>query len=256
MALGSRLAEALRAKGMNQTALAKASGTEPATIQAVISRDSGQSKYALAWARALGIRYEWLIDGEGPMVDDGWDDFFRNMDQAKARKEGPPASLDGYALARMSTWDDATPLDPDDVEIPLFKEIEIAAGDGATHSVEINGRKLRFSKATLKAAGVDAANAACATVTGNSMERLISDGATIGVDRGRTQIRDGEIYAIDHDGMLRVKYLYRMPGGGLRLRSENSGEHPDEILTQEQAQRIRVLGWVFWWSTLRTWGGR
>lgn len=165
-------------------------------------------------------------------------------------------SQKAYSLAGMAAWDDDTPLDDDDVELPLFKEIELAAGNGAAHSIEINGRKLRFSKATLRTAGVDMANAACATVTGNSMERLISDGATIGIDRGRTQIKDGEIYAIDHDGMLRVKYLYRLPGNGLRLRSENKDEHPDENYTAEDAQHIRVLGWVFWWSTLRSWGGR
>lgn len=140
--------------------------------------------------------------------------------------------------------------------LALLKEVELAAGEGAAHSIEVNGRKLRFSKATLRAAGVDIANAACATVSGNSMERLISDGATIGIDRGRTQIRDGEIYAIDHDGMLRVKYLYRLPGGGLRLRSENQDEHPDETYTGEEARHIKVLGWVFWWSTIRKWGGR
>lgn len=235
MALGKRLEAALKAKGLNQTQLAERSKTGAATIQATISRDSESSKYALAWAQALGISLPWLTDGAGTM--DG-------------------AAVSAYSLTGMAAWDDATPLDTDDVEIPLFKEVEMAAGAGHTHQIEINGRKLRFSKATLKAAGVDIANAACATVSGNSMERLIPDGATIGVDRGRTQIRDGEIYAIDHDGMLRVKYLYRMPGGGLRLRSENSSEHPDEMLTQEQAQRIRVLGWVFWWSTLRTWGGR
>lgn len=201
----------------------------------------GISKAGILRAQeVIGCRAEWLETGKGSMT------------LGLAPAENRPS----YALTGMSTWDDATPLNSDDVEIPLFKEVELSAGDGAAHAIEINGRKLRFSKATLKAAGVDIANAACATVSGNSMERLISDGATIGVDRGRTQIRDGEIYAIDQDGMLRVKYLYRIPGGGLRLRSENSSEHPDEILTQEQAQRIRVLGWVFWWSTLRTWGGR
>ena len=27
------------------------------------------------------------------------------------------------------------------------------------------------------------------------------------------------MYAFDHDGQLRVKLLYRLPGGGLRIRS-------------------------------------
>ncbi len=79
------------------------------------------------------------------------------------------------------------------------------------------------------------------------------NGATIGVDKSATRILDGEIYALEHDGMLRVKYLYRLPAGGVRLRSFNTTEHPDEEYSAEQieTQQIRILGWVFWWSTLR-----
>lgn len=242
-------------KGLGENELSRQSGVPQSTIHRILTgeskdpRRSNLEKLEQALARPLVVQRHYGIGKTGAMVD-------------PIETSGPSPILvvaernRGYLLEGMAAWDDATPLDTDDVEIPLFKEVEMAAGAGHTHQIEINGRKLRFSKATLKAAGVDIANAACATVSGNSMERLIPDGATIGVDRGRTQIRDGEIYAIDHDGMLRVKYLYRMPGGGLRLRSENSSEHPDEMLTQEQAQRIRVLGWVFWWSTLRTWGGR
>lgn len=157
-------------------------------------------------------------------------------------------------LGKIEGWDSKTPLHEEDIELPLYKEVEMAAGSGTTHAVEINGRKLRFALSTLRAAGVDPSTAACATVTGNSMERLINDGATIGIDRSRTQIKDGKIYAIDHGGMLRVKALYRMPGGGLRLHSENEEEHPDEIYTAEQvAKEIKILGWVFWWSQIATW---
>ncbi len=58
------------------------------------------------------------------------------------------------------------------------------------------------------------------------MERLILDGAAIGFDTSFTHIVDGEIYAFNQDGMLRVKYLYSMPGNSVRIRSENSDEYP------------------------------
>lgn len=84
------------------------------------------------------------------------------------------------------------------------------------------------------------------------MERLILDGAAIGFDMSDTSIYDGEIYAFNHDGMLRVKYLYRTPGGAVRVRSENSEEFPDELMTAEQwASEVNMLGRVFWWSTVR-----
>ncbi|MCB2459614.1 transcriptional regulator AlpR, partial [Listeria monocytogenes] len=64
-------------------------------------------------------------------------------------------------------------------------------------------------------------------------------------------IKDGDMYAFDHDGQLRVKLLYRLPGGGLRIRSFNSDEHPDERYEpQEAAEHINVIGRVFWYSVL------
>lgn len=162
-----------------------------------------------------------------------------------------PIESNAELIGMLSGWDSSTPLHDDEVAIPLYKEVEMAAGHGATEVVEVPGRLLRFAKSTLREAGVLESNAACATVSGRSMERLIMDGATIGIDRGTTNIIDGEIYAFDHDGMLRVKYLYRLPGGGLRIRSENHEEYPDEIIQPEQLSHIRILGWVFWWSTIR-----
>ena len=187
----------------------------------------------VAIAEWLNVRVEWLAHGDGGMT------------------ESPKPESNAVMIGMMSAWDSDTPLHDDEVAIPFYKEVEMAAGSGATEVVEVPGRLLRFAKSTLRDAGVAEANAACVQIRGNSMERLIMDGATVGIDRGTTQIIDGEIYAIDHDGMLRIKYLYRMPGGGLRIRSENSEEHPDEILSAEDAARIRVLGWVFWWSTVR-----
>jgi phage repressor protein C with HTH and peptisase S24 domain len=253
-----------------ELALERAKTADPSKSMAGLARFCKVSKPAVSkWfqggsidgdnasraAEYLGVSTDWLLREKGPM-----DALRRNTlvdpDQTSGQTghiQGPRA---GIALDSFSLWDDDTPLEEDEVALPLFKEVEMAAGSGTQHSVEINGRKLRFSKATLRAAGVDPANAACATVTGNSMERLILGGATVGIDRGRTQIADGEIYAIDHDGMLRVKYVYRLPGGGMRLRSENREEHPDEVLSGEEAQKVRILGWVFWWSTVRKWRGK
>ena len=156
-------------------------------------------------------------------------------------------------IGHMDAWDSNTPLDPDEVELPLFREVELSAGAGQTQVQENHGAKLRFAKSTLSRANVAPENAACAFVTGNSMEPVMPDGTTVGVNTADTGIRDGEIYALDHDGMLRVKYLYRKPGGGMMIRSQNQQEHPDEHLTAQEVsdENIRVIGRVFWWSVLR-----
>ncbi len=80
------------------------------------------------------------------------------------------------------------------------------------------------------------------------MEPVLPDGSTVGVNIGQTQVIDGKMYAIKHDGQLRVKVLYRIPGGGVRLRSFNQSEHPDESYTAEEMaeKSIEIIGRVFW----------
>ncbi|MFW9099590.1 LexA family transcriptional regulator [Pseudomonas sp. P4795] len=164
---------------------------------------------------------------------------------------GPIESNAEY-LGEMVVWDDGDPLDEDDCEVPYYAEVEFAGGDGMTEVMEVADRTLRFSNATLRAAGVDCKSAAVARLRGRSMEKLILDGAAIGFDLADTSIIDGEIYAFNHGGMLRVKYLYRLPGGSVRIRSENDDEFPDEVMTPEQYRdEVKMLGRVFWWSTVR-----
>lgn len=149
-------------------------------------------------------------------------------------------------------WDSKTPLSDDEVEVPFFQEVELAAGMGASRVDEVKGPKLRFSKSTLRRVGVPAEAAACAVVRGNSMEPIMPDGTCVGVNTADKSIKDGEIYVIDHGGMLRVKYLHRRPGGGIKIVSQNSTEHPvEEVPPHEMAESVRIIGRVFWWSVLR-----
>jgi phage repressor protein C with HTH and peptisase S24 domain len=229
--LGSRIAHYRKAADMSQAALAKACGWASQSRVGNYEKDTREPTLEdiAQLAKALGI------------------------DPAQLLMAEPQRQLEANAelIGTMSAWDSSTPLGDDEVAIPLYKEVELAAGGGATQVIEVPGRLLRFAKSTLREAGVMPANAVCATVKGRSMERLIMDGATIGIDTGSKHIEDGEIYAFDQDGMLRVKYLYRLPGGAVRVRSENDDEFPDETLSPEQFANIRMLGWVFWWSTVR-----
>ncbi len=227
--LGDALADAIKKKGVSKAEVARHFGVTPPSVQDWIK-----------FGRISKIHIQPLLTYFSDVVGPEHWGF-------------PPQGIIDASMRPLEAWDESTPLNVDDVELPYYKEVCLAAGNGCSHAVEIWDRKLRFSKQTLKAAGVDIENAICATATGNSMEDIIHDGTTIGIDRGRTQIKDGKIYAIDHDGMLRVKYVYRLPGGGIRLRSHNSEEYQDEVYSGDDVAKIRILGWVFWWSTIATW---
>lgn len=170
------------------------------------------------------------------------------IDHPKPKSQTPSYH---WALDPIEVWDDETPLGPDEVEIPFFQEVEVSAGTGSAVMLETNGRKLRFGKRTLRKKNVDPNAAGCVPVKGNSMEPVLPDGSTVGVNTDAKTIIDGKMYALDHDGLLRVKLLYRQPGGGIRLRSYNASEYPDEHYDAQYAsEHIRIIGQVFWYSVL------
>tara|TARA_X000001388_G_scaffold23413_1_gene15907 strand:+ start:2321 stop:3037 length:717 start_codon:yes stop_codon:yes gene_type:complete len=166
------------------------------------------------------------------------------------KNEKNQVSENAEYYGHIDAWDSETPLDEDEVEVPFFMEVELAAGIGGEYSLEIKGPKLRFSKSTLRRCGVQTEAAACVKVSGNSMEPRLFDGDVVGVDTFDRKIVDGKVYAINHSGLLRVKRLYRLPGGGVRVNSINSHEHPDELYPQEQMQELIIIGRVFWHSSI------
>jgi phage repressor protein C with HTH and peptisase S24 domain len=199
------------------------------------------------------LRRAWLVGGDGlpdieahPWADDAR--YEAHQRDLELREGLSNASFAGP----IDVWDDDTPLDEDEVYVPFLKEVELSAGSGRTVVEQSNKQKLRFGKLTLRRQNVQPSEAVCVTVSGNSMEPVLPGGSTVGVDQGSTSVIDGKMYAINHDGQLRVKTLYRLPGGGIRLRSFNRDEHPDEEYTAQEMldKQIVVVGRVFWSSVL------
>lgn len=235
MEFKDRLQSRMRALGLTAADLIQATGVSKGTVSFWVNGKNGATgKNLLALAKALRCAPEWLTDGRNP-------------------PDAAPAKIaNATMLGPISVWDDETPLDDDEVYVPFLKEVELSAGSGRTIIETSSSRKLRFGKQTLRNQGVQFDQAVCVTVHGNSMEPVLPDGSTVGVDRSSASVKDGKMYAIDHGGELRVKTLYRIPGGGLRFRSFNQEEHPDEEYSPEDlaAKGIAVLGKVFWYSVL------
>ncbi|MDO7444221.1 helix-turn-helix transcriptional regulator [Acinetobacter baumannii] len=211
----------LEASGMSQEETAKAIDEFPQTITNWKKR--GVSKAgALKAAAKFGVAANWILTGEGKKEESN--------------------------ITKVVEWDTDTPLDNDEVEIPFYKEVLVSCGSGSLAEMVGNEtRKLRLSKATLRQYGVDPSNAYALTAFGNSMSPVINNGATVYVDVGRTSIVDGKIYAINHGGLFKFKYLYRLPKGGVKIVSENKEEYPDEFLTAEDImeQEFCVVAYAF-----------
>lgn len=214
--------------------LARYAGISRATVSAWVNGKTlamdGETAFKVA--RFFTVNAEWVLSGKG-------------------KKTIPIAGRSSsYSVDMLSTWDSSTPLRDDEVELPFFREIELSAGSGRYEVIENHGNKLRFAKSTLQKQGVFSDKAACVTVSGSSMEPVLPDKSVVGIDTGDKNIKDGKMYALDHSGNLRVKLAYKLPGGGLRLRSWNKEEYPDEVFNEIESKEIIILGRVFWSSVL------
>ncbi|WP_299005057.1 helix-turn-helix transcriptional regulator [uncultured Shewanella sp.] len=219
----------LKAVGLTQKELADRANISQVMVHKLVSGKTTSTSKIMALAKALNCSPDWLMYGD------------------KANKD---TNTDAEWVGSIEPWGDDTILSKDELEVPFFTEVELAAGDGAIAISENHGPKLRFAKSTLRRQGVEAAHAACVKVNGNSMEPVLPTGSTVGIDTAKKDIIDGKMYAINHDGMLRVKLVYQLPGGGIRLRSYNSDEYPDEHYDKQQASLIQLIGRVFWYSVL------
>jgi phage repressor protein C with HTH and peptisase S24 domain len=225
--LAQNLQEKLKASGLTQKVLAERANISQVMVHKLISGKAKESSKLVAIASVLGCTAEDLMS------------VHSKKRHSEAEWAGP-----------METWDSNTPLSDDEVEIPFYMEVELAAGHGMAEAQHYFGPKLRFAKSTLRKSNVDPENAVCVRVSGNSMEPVLPNGSTVGVDTSQANVIDGKMYAINHDGMLRIKTLYKLPGGGLRLRSFNTEEWPDERYESDSINLIKIIGKVFWYSVL------
>ena len=209
MTLSSRLQKSMDKAGMSQNELARRVGVSQAAIQKLISGKSETSRNIFEIANCLGVDPTWLVSGD-------------------------PSEND-------------TIIRDDCVNIPFFREISLPS-DGEEKTIKLDHEvNLHFSRRSLKKVGVKPQNVACVKVSGNSMNPVMSDGSIVIIDTDNNVIVDGDIYVINQHNNLRVKIIYRIPSGGLRLRSFNSTEWPDEFY--DKIDDIVILGRVFWYSS-------
>ena len=230
---GARIKEKRRQLKMSQAALGKAVGVS----QPVISSWENEEH------EILGINLVLLAKSLGTTVE-----YLIGKKETKAPRESQYSSK---TAASASEWDSSTPVDSDEVEVPLFVDLEIAAGPGKSVGYEHRGPMLRFSRSSLRKANVPPESAFFVKIRGDSMLPKYEDGGEAGFNRAATKIIDGEEYAINHDGLARFKVLYRLPGNKIRIHSYNTAEYPDEIVDMKD---VYVVGQLFSYQKMKRTG--
>lgn len=148
-------------------------------------------------------------------------------------------------LTPILSWEHESDLPQGDYVFIPRVDIHLSAGNGR-ENVEIEFDKKQpqaFRADWIREKRLSPSKLASMKVDGDSMEPFIWDGETIVVDVSQTTIKDGKVYALWYDGGERVKRLQRLPGGGLRIKSDNP-QHSTIELQAEQADRVRIIGRV------------
>lgn len=203
-------------------------------------------------ADATGVDADWLHKGVGtpyPVSD-------KPLRRGHELAQQDNASSSVTNFRHVEDWDDDTPIEADEVQVPFYKHLRFACGDGSASMVMADEqRKLRMSRRTLNRLNIQPSNVLAAVASDGSMSPTINDGNTIFIDRGHDTIRDGKVFAIEHGGLFRCKRLYEMPNGGVRIVSDNDDEYPTIHLSadDQKDQHFCIVGWVFSWSVIDSW---
>jgi phage repressor protein C with HTH and peptisase S24 domain len=159
---------------------------------------------------------------------------------ATAGERGP-----SYGMEPIYAWEHPDDLPPGEfVMIPRL-DVHLSAGPGR-EQVEIELVKENpqaFRTEWIRLMRLKPAKLAAMRASGDSMEPTVHDGDSLLIDTSQTAVVDGKVYALWYDGGERVKRLFRLPGGGLRIKSDNVAFDTIE-LGADYAGDVRIIGRV------------
>lgn len=226
MSVGNRIRALRRSLGMSQPALAKKANVGQSTISDLENdKKSTSAENMQSIATALGTNPQYLLLGE---------DTHSIEDKVGKSSE----------------------TNEDEIEIKFYDELPISSGFGSFGEVlERDAKILKVKKQPLLERNISKSNCAAFPASGYSMLPTIKDKDIVYVDLGRTQIKDGKVFAICHGGLFKFKRLYQLPLGGVRIVSDNTVEYPEERLTAQEIidQQFEVIGWAWSWQSMESW---
>lgn len=124
---------------------------------------------------------------------------------------------------------------------PSTKSSRIPIGNIASQ-----GREPFFVDADfLSQAGLKASGVVWDEVSDNSMDPVLPEGTKVILRTDESSIKAGRPYLVEQGGLRRVRLLYQLPNGQIRLSGYNRTEWPDEVVEENDlVVRGRVISWT------------
>ncbi len=130
MELKDRLKKARKARKMSQVRLAEVTGLDQTTISNLETGKVQSTSKVVEIAHELQVSSRWLATGEGDM-----DDNVAEFKPKQSPKNDELEMLDTVVI------DEDEPLAPNEIMLPVFREVEFAAGNGRTQVIENHGAR-------------------------------------------------------------------------------------------------------------------
>lgn len=226
-AIGARFKEMRATLGLTQKALAAVMEKPVPSVRDYERGRSIPGGDAIASLMRAGVSANWLLTGEGDML-------------IQAASERPYGHHEATVLG-------CVPGDGRYVALPLYNDIHAAAGHGAVVDHERPDDALMFKEAWIRLElGASPQDLVLIRVSGDSMEPTLRAGDVILVDhRASRPDREG-IYILRMGDMLLVKRLQALPGGQVKVTSDNPAFDPWLLNIQEIGADVAIIGRVVW----------
>jgi phage repressor protein C with HTH and peptisase S24 domain len=232
---GTRIAQRRKELGMSVAELARQCSLRAPSVH---DWEKGKTKTIegpnlMSVAAALQTTPEWILSGRGAQPKDS---------------ETPAGGRPTAYLRPITLWDDPSEL-PDDQFVFLPKlDYYLSAGHGGPDpaAVEQTDKLNPFRSDWAKAQGWSPRTHFTMRCKGDSMEPTIQDNAPVVIDtssKGK-RIQSGKVYAIVIDGEALLKRLDKLPGGVIRVRSDNTAPQYQPYEVPEAA--LEIVGRAVW----------
>lgn len=226
--LGQRIIHRRKQLGLSARQVAEGAGVAYSTLKDIENQRQHSSTKVAELARVLKMSAHELATGE--------------PDRTAVISTAAPQPF----LRPIAVWDNPDDL-PDD-EFVNFPKLDyyLSAGHGGPDPdcVEQTDKGIVFRADYVKSKGWKRSSIYTMRCQGDSMAPTIQHGAPVVIDTSATTIQSGRIYAILIDNQPLLKRLDKLPGGLIRVRSDNP--MPTYASYDVHPDAIRIIGRAVW----------